>query len=270
MLFLRSCLRNSVGLIRAIDTHPYKPKMAGAAMIGPQNAQVEAKLGPLLNGVLNYEDRVPAPALAFKGVAELMSNSEARHAGTDLGPLGHFRAPPASAQRQVGVAHQGNRAGAATGTPAARSPGQPQGGLANRKGLPDSQGASPALPEAVTGPLGDPPVGQAEKRTESAPPPTTNPAVSGRRPLTAYESHALNTIMNARGLTCSEVMDELADNATVWLLIDVIALPAGGSVCLNRVWTSGKRMSALVMPPPGLAMAVELGSIEYLLAKRRM
>ena len=99
LLFLCSYLQDTIGLIRAIDAHPYRPKMVGAGMIGPQNAQVKADLGPLLNGVVNYEYWVPA--LAFDGVGKLMSAYAARSAGTDIDPLGHYMAPLAYAQMQV-------------------------------------------------------------------------------------------------------------------------------------------------------------------------
>lgn len=101
LLFLCSYLQDSVDLIRAIDRHPFRPKMVGAGMIGPQNGDVKARLGPLLNGVVNYEYWVPAPALAFHGMAELLAGYRRRVAGTDIDPLGHYMAPLAYAQMQV-------------------------------------------------------------------------------------------------------------------------------------------------------------------------
>ncbi|WP_343315454.1 amino acid ABC transporter substrate-binding protein [Brucella sp. BE17] len=101
LLFLCTYLQDSIDLIRAIGTHPFRPKMVGASMIGPQNGDVKADLGPLLNGILNYEYWVPAPALAFKGVSELLEEYRQRTAGTDIDPLGHYMAPLAYAQLQV-------------------------------------------------------------------------------------------------------------------------------------------------------------------------
>jgi len=101
LLFLCSYLEDSVGLIRALDKHSFRPKMVGASMIGPQNTEVRTKLGPLLNGIVNYEYWVPAPALAFKGVDELLKTYRARAAGSDVDPLGHYMAPLAYSQLQV-------------------------------------------------------------------------------------------------------------------------------------------------------------------------
>lgn len=101
LLFLCSYLQDSIGLIRALDRHPFRPKMVGAAMIGPQNAQVRSELGPLLNGIVNYEYWVPAPSMAFDSVAELLETYRARSTGSDLDGLGHYMAPLAYAQMQV-------------------------------------------------------------------------------------------------------------------------------------------------------------------------
>lgn len=101
LLFLCSYLQDSVDLVRAIGTHPYRPKMVGAGMIGPQNADVRRTLGPLLNGVINYEYWVPAPSLAFEGVTEMLDAYRSRAAGSDVDPLGHYMAPLAYAQMQV-------------------------------------------------------------------------------------------------------------------------------------------------------------------------
>lgn len=101
LLFLCSYLQDSIDLVRAIDAHPFRPKMVGASMIGPQNGEVKATLGPLLNGIVNYEYWVPAPALAFDGVESLLAEYRRRAGGTDIDPLGHYMAPLAYAQMQV-------------------------------------------------------------------------------------------------------------------------------------------------------------------------
>jgi len=101
LLFLCSYLDDSVGLVRAIQAHPFRPKMVGAGMIGPQNTAVKTTLGPLLNGFVNYEYWVPVPELMFPGVQEFLNTYQARadEAGVDL--LGHYMAPLAYAQMQV-------------------------------------------------------------------------------------------------------------------------------------------------------------------------
>jgi branched-chain amino acid transport system substrate-binding protein len=101
LLFLCSYLQDSIGLVRAIHAHPFRPKMVGAGMIGPQNTAVKTSLGPLLNGFVNYEYWVPVPERMFPSVQEMLNTYQARanDAGVDL--LGHYMAPLAYAQMQV-------------------------------------------------------------------------------------------------------------------------------------------------------------------------
>jgi len=101
LLFLCSYLDDSIGLVRAIHEHPFRPKMVGAGMIGPQNTAVKATLGPLLNGFVNYEYWAPVAKMMFPGVQEFLNTYQARagDAGVDL--LGHYMAPLAYAQMQV-------------------------------------------------------------------------------------------------------------------------------------------------------------------------
>jgi branched-chain amino acid transport system substrate-binding protein len=101
LLFLCSYLDDSIGLVRAIRAHPFRPQMVGGAMIGPQNTAVKTTLGPLLNGFVNYEYWLPVPRMVFPGVEEMLTTYQARagDAGVDL--LGHYMAPLAYAQMQV-------------------------------------------------------------------------------------------------------------------------------------------------------------------------
>ncbi len=101
LLFLCSYLQDSVGLVRAVRAHPFRPKMVGASMIGPQNAEVKTALGPLLNGFVNYEYWQPVPKMMFPGVKEFLSTYQARAVQAGVDPLGHYMAPLAYAQMQV-------------------------------------------------------------------------------------------------------------------------------------------------------------------------
>ena len=101
ILFLCSYLNDSVALLRAINEVGLEPKIVGGAMIGPQNGSIKAQLGPLMNGLVNYEYWLPVPKMMFSGVAEMMSKyqSLAQAAGAD--PLGYYVAPQAYAQMQI-------------------------------------------------------------------------------------------------------------------------------------------------------------------------
>ena len=45
---------------KPINELGYKPKMIGGAMVGLQATVFKTKLGPALNGIINYETWVPA------------------------------------------------------------------------------------------------------------------------------------------------------------------------------------------------------------------
>jgi branched-chain amino acid transport system substrate-binding protein len=101
ILFLCSYLNDSAALLRAIDEVGLEPKMVGGAMIGPQNGSIKAQLGPLLNGLVNYEYWLPVPKMMYPGIAQMIAEyqSLAPNAGAD--PLGYYVAPQAYAQMQV-------------------------------------------------------------------------------------------------------------------------------------------------------------------------
>ncbi len=101
LLFLCSYLDDSIGLVRTIHAHPFRPKMVGAGMIGPQNTAVKTTLGPLLNGFVNYEYWEPVPNMMFPGVQEFLNTYQARAGDTGVDLLGHYVAPLAYAQMQV-------------------------------------------------------------------------------------------------------------------------------------------------------------------------
>jgi len=101
LLFLCSYLADSIGLVRAIRAHPFRPKMVGASMIGPQNTAVKTALGSLLNGFINYEYWQPVPKMMFPGVQQFLNTYQARAGVAGVDPLGHYMAPLAYAQMQV-------------------------------------------------------------------------------------------------------------------------------------------------------------------------
>jgi len=101
LLFLCSYLADSIGLVRTIYTHRFRPKMVGGGMIGPQNTAVKSTLGPLLNGFVNCEYWQPVPKMIFPGVQQFLNTYQARAADAGVDLLGHYMAPLAYAQMQV-------------------------------------------------------------------------------------------------------------------------------------------------------------------------
>src|SRR5437868_3686218 len=78
LLVICSYPLDSVGMIRAINEIGFKPKMVGGAMVGLQATAFKTQLGPLLNGVVNYDFWLPVKPMDFPGVADLIKKYQAR------------------------------------------------------------------------------------------------------------------------------------------------------------------------------------------------
>jgi branched-chain amino acid transport system substrate-binding protein len=101
ILFLCSYLNDSVALIRALNEARLEPKIVGGAMIGPQNGSIKSQLGPLLNGIVNYEYWLPVPKMMYAGVAPMIEEYQSFATGSGADPLGYYVAPQAYAQMQI-------------------------------------------------------------------------------------------------------------------------------------------------------------------------
>lgn len=101
LFFIASYPQDSVGLVRAMHEIGYRPKMVGGAMVGLNIVTIKMELGPLLNGIIGYENWLPAPSMMFPGVAALLKKYQpiARKEGLD--PLGYNTVPPAYAYIQA-------------------------------------------------------------------------------------------------------------------------------------------------------------------------
>jgi branched-chain amino acid transport system substrate-binding protein len=101
IVYLASYPQDSVGLVRAINEIGYKPKMIGGATVGLNNVSNKMQLGPLLNGIVGYENWLPVPTLSFPGVMALLARYQAQAKNEGLDPLGYGMVPTAYAQVQT-------------------------------------------------------------------------------------------------------------------------------------------------------------------------
>lgn len=92
---------DTVGMVKAINEIGFKPKMWGGAMVGLQATTFKTQLGPLLNGIVNYETWIPAPTMQFPGSMDLLKKYQARAAGLGIDPLGYYMPVWAYAYLQV-------------------------------------------------------------------------------------------------------------------------------------------------------------------------
>ncbi len=80
---------SSVNMVQAIKEANYKPKMIGGAMVGLQATVFKNKLGPKLNGIINYETWVPTEK-SMAPAAEFFKKYQAQAPAAKVDPLGYY------------------------------------------------------------------------------------------------------------------------------------------------------------------------------------
>ena len=101
LLVICSYPLDTVGMIKTINEIGFKPKMWGGAMVGLQATAFKTQLGPLLNGVVNFETWLPVKSMEFPGSMELLKKYQERAAAAGTDPLGYYMPVWAYADLQV-------------------------------------------------------------------------------------------------------------------------------------------------------------------------
>ena len=101
ILYVGSYPPGAAGITRAANELGLKTKLFGGGMVGLQYASLLTKLGPMLNGIVNYDFWVPEPTLKFKGVDAFLEKYQKEAAKAGVDPLGHYLPPYAYAYLQV-------------------------------------------------------------------------------------------------------------------------------------------------------------------------
>ncbi|MDA1118051.1 MAG: amino acid ABC transporter substrate-binding protein [Proteobacteria bacterium] len=101
IVFVGSYPPDSVGMVKAANEVGLKAKLFGGGMVGLQFASIQKNLGPLLNGIVNYDFWVPEPTLDFPGVKEFLGKYQEAAKGKGVDPYGHYLPPFAYAYLQV-------------------------------------------------------------------------------------------------------------------------------------------------------------------------
>ncbi|RKE69703.1 amino acid ABC transporter substrate-binding protein [Pseudorhodoplanes sinuspersici] len=81
---------DSVGMVRAVNEIGFKPKMIGGAMVGLQATVFKTQLGPLLNGIINYETWVPSKHFLNPEVEAFLKEYQSRAKAAGVDPLGYY------------------------------------------------------------------------------------------------------------------------------------------------------------------------------------
>jgi branched-chain amino acid transport system substrate-binding protein len=101
VLFIASYPPDSVGMLRAVHEVGLQPKMIGGGMVGLQFTSVMTALGPMLNGVVNYDFWAPESTMMFPGIKEFFKDYQPRAEKEKVDPLGYYLPPFAYAAMQV-------------------------------------------------------------------------------------------------------------------------------------------------------------------------
>ncbi len=101
LLVICSYPLDTVGMVKAMSEVGFKPKMWGGAMVGLQATVFKTQLGPLLNGVVNFETWLPVKSMDFPGAFDLLKKYQARAQAAGTDPLGYYMPVWAYAYLQV-------------------------------------------------------------------------------------------------------------------------------------------------------------------------
>jgi branched-chain amino acid transport system substrate-binding protein len=100
-VFVASYPLDSVGIVRAASEVGLTAKLFGGGMVGLQTTSVKQQLGPLLNGIVNYDFWIPAKTMQFPGVLDFLKKYQDKAANSGVDPLGYYLAPWAYTYMQV-------------------------------------------------------------------------------------------------------------------------------------------------------------------------
>ncbi len=110
IVFVASYPPDSTGMILAAQEIGLEPKMFGGGMVGLHFTALLSKLGPKLNGIVDYGFWVPEPTMKFPGVDDFLKKYQPAAVKAGVDPLGFYLPPWAYANMQVlGAAVEGTK-----------------------------------------------------------------------------------------------------------------------------------------------------------------
>ena len=101
MVFVASYPPDSVGMIRAANEVGLKAKLFGGGMVGLQYTAIKTQLGPLLNGIVDYDFWLPFGSLATPESMAFLQKYQEKSAAAGVDLLGYYLPPFAYADMQV-------------------------------------------------------------------------------------------------------------------------------------------------------------------------
>ncbi len=101
MVFVGSYPPDTVGIIRAASEVGLDTKMFGGGMVGLQATAIKTQLGPLLNGIVNYDFWLPVGPYASPEAKAFLAKYQSRVGESGVDALGYYLPPFAYADLQV-------------------------------------------------------------------------------------------------------------------------------------------------------------------------
>jgi len=92
---------DTVGMIRAAHEVGLKAKLFGGGMVGLQSTAIKTQLGPLLNGIVDYDFWLPWSKLANPEALDFLKQYQAKAASAGVDTLGYYLPPFAYGYMQV-------------------------------------------------------------------------------------------------------------------------------------------------------------------------
>ena len=101
LVFVASYPPDSVGIIRAANEVGLKAKLFGGGMVGLQATAIKTQLGPLLNGIVDFDFWQPVGSLATPEALDFLKRYQAKSAAAGVDLLGFYLPPFAYSDMQV-------------------------------------------------------------------------------------------------------------------------------------------------------------------------
>jgi branched-chain amino acid transport system substrate-binding protein len=92
---------DTVGMIRAASEVGLKAKLFGGGMVGLQSTAIKTQLGPLLNGIVDYDFWLPWSGLANPEALAFLKKYQEKAPSAGVDPLGYYLPPFGYAYMQV-------------------------------------------------------------------------------------------------------------------------------------------------------------------------
>ena len=101
LVYVGSYPTDTVGMVRAVGEVGLKTRMFGGGMVGLQSTSIKMQLGPLLNGIEDYDFWQPVKTYATPEAVEFLKKYQAKAGAEGVDALGYYLPPFAYADMQV-------------------------------------------------------------------------------------------------------------------------------------------------------------------------